>query len=207
MKLQHSSIARYLEPSDIIDFGYQLSQEVTALAHEIKTHSKDTISYIKNAFEYVRDNISHSADIQGSTVTCKASDVLKAREGICYAKSHLLAALLRCNQIPAGFCYQRIILDDETAPYLILHGLNAVFIKSLNKWIRLDARGNKPGVNAQFSTAKEQLAFPIRAQRGEEDIQTIFATPDKNIIKALTENKSLESLWLNLPTKLYEPAF
>lgn len=41
--------------------------------------------------------------------------------GICFAKSHLLAALLRCKSIPAGFCYQKLILDDETAPVLIYH--------------------------------------------------------------------------------------
>jgi len=36
-------------------------------------------------------------------VTCKASDVLIYGTGYCYAKSHLLAALLRANAIPAGF--------------------------------------------------------------------------------------------------------
>ena len=202
MKLQFSDMAHYLEANDIIDFGCQLSQEVTDLASEIKAYSKNDISYIKNAFEHVRDNISHSADIQGNAVTCKASEVLKAGEGICYAKSHLLAALLRCNQIPTGFCYQRIILDDEAAPYLILHGLNAVYVESLDKWIRLDARGNKLGVDAQFSTVQEKLAFPVRAEKGEEDILTIFASPDKSVIKALTVNKNLAALWLNLPTEL-----
>ena len=202
MKLQFSDMARYLEASDIIDFRCQLSCEITDLASEIKSYSADDISYIKHAFEYVKDNISHSADIQGNTVTCKASEVLRAREGTCYAKSHLLAALLRSNQIPTGFCYQRLLLDDETAPYLILHGLNAVYIERLNKWIRLDARGNKRGVNAQFSIVQEHLAFPVRVEKGEEDILTIFASPDEHVIKALTEHKSLEALWINLPTKL-----
>jgi len=203
MKLQFNDITRYLETSGIIDFGCRVSCEITDLALKIKDYSQDETGYIKNAFEYVRDNISHSADIQGNKVTCKASEVLREKEGICYAKSHLLAALLRCNQIPAGFCYQRLILDSETAPYLILHGLNAVYIKALDKWVRLDARGNKPDVNAQFSLAQEQLAFPVRIKLGEEDIPTIFAVPDENVINALTKNKSLEALWANLPTKLY----
>jgi len=213
MKPQTKDVTQYLKSCDIIDFehqtscdiidfGHQTSCEITALAYEIKSCSKDEISYIKNAFEYVRDNISHSADIRGRVVTCKASEVLRAKEGICYAKSHLLAALLRCNQIPAGFCYQRLILDDETAPHLILHGLNAVYIKSLDKWIRLDARGNKPGVDAQFSTNDEKLAFLVRTHKGEEDILTIFSSPDENVIKALTKNKKLEDLWRNLPTEL-----
>jgi len=203
MKLQFNDLARYLEASETIDFKSQASCDITNLALEIKANSEDEISYIKNAFEYVRDNISHSADIQGNIVTCKASEVLRAKEGICYAKSHLLAALLRSNQIPTGFCYQRLILDDTLDPHLILHGLNAVYIESLDKWIRLDARGNKLGVDAQFSLEQEQLAFSVRIDKGEEDIPIIFAYPDENVIKALTKSKSLEALWVNLPTELY----
>lgn len=57
----------------------------------------------------------------------------------------------RNKSIPTGFCYQKLILDDETAPILIYHGLNGAFIRELGKWIRLDARGNRENVNAQFS--------------------------------------------------------
>ena len=205
MKLQTDDMSRYLESSDIIDFGNILSNEVSVLAFNIARYSKDEIECIKNAFEYVRDCISHSADINGKIVTCKASEVLKAKEGICFAKSHLLAAILRYNSIPAGFCYQRLILNDETAPYLTLHGLNAIFIQRLKKWIRLDARGNKPGVDAQFSLEHEQLAFHVRVEKGEENIPVIFAYPDENVVKALTNNKNLKTLWTNLPTTLSNP--
>lgn len=51
----------------------------------------------------------------------------------------------------------------------IIHALNTVYIDSLQKWIRLDARGNKAGVNAQFSLEKEILAFPARPEFGEKD--------------------------------------
>ena len=173
-----------------------------ALSDDLMKKSTNNIDFIKSAFEYVRDNVGHSADIKGTVVTCKASDVLKFKEGICYAKSHLLAALLRYQKIPTGFCYQRLILCDETAPYLILHGLNAVYIKELDKWIKLDPRGNKAGVDAQFSLDEEKLAFYPRAEKGEEDIPDIFATPDANVIKALTENKTLADLWANLPRSL-----
>ena len=202
LQTQFSDMARYLEASDIIDYGHQHSPEVTSLASDIAAYSKNKIEYIKNAFEYVRDKIAHSADIQGVEVTCAASEVLRAKEGICYAKSHLLAAILRCNQIPTGFCYQKLILDDESAPYLTLHGLNAVYIEDLKKWIRLDARGNKFGIDAQFSLEKEQLAFPVRIEKGEKDIPIIYAVPDENVVMALRENKTLEALWVNLPTEL-----
>ena len=203
LKPQFADKAHYLEATDIIDFGNGLSSEVTDLSYDIITRSKNNIDFIKNTFEYVRDEIFHSADIAGEKVTCRASEVLKAKEGICFAKSHLLAAILRNNLIPTGFCYQRLILEDKTAPYYVLHGLNAVYIEQADKWIRLDARGNKPGVNAQFSLEQEFLAFPVRIEKGEEDIPIIFAKPDKNVIRALTENKSFESLWANLPTELY----
>lgn len=194
---QYSDLKAYLESSEIIDFGYQISREITDLSYDITTYSKDEIDYIKNAYEYVRDNIAHSADIKGGIVTCSASEVLRAKEGICFAKSHLLAAILRCNLIPTGFCYQRL------TTHLILHGLNAVYIESLKRWVRLDAGGNKSAVNAQFSLDNEKLAFPVRTDKGEEDIPIVFASPDKNVITALKINKSFDSLWANLPTKLY----
>ena len=200
LKMQYSDINRYLESTNIVDFAE--TPEILHLANDIAVQSKDEISLIKAAFEYVRDNINHSADIQGKTVTCKASEVLHAKEGICYAKAHLLAAILRTNHVPTGLCYQRIILDDASAPYLVLHGFNAVYVKSIKKWIRLDARGNKTGVNAQFSLEKEQLAFPVRACMGEEDIPIIFAYPDTNIVNALEKYKQLNLLWDNLPAVL-----
>ena len=43
--------------------------------------------------------------------------------------------------------------------------------------ILLDARGNKAGVNAQFSMEKEQLAFPIRPKIGEVDRFVVY--PDQ----------------------------
>lgn len=149
------------------------------------------------AYEYVRDQISHSADINEDIITCSASEVLKAGHGICFAKSHLLAALLRCKSIPAGLCYQKIIMDDETAPVLVYHGLNGVYMKELKKWIRLDARGNKKGVNAQFFIEKEQLAYPIRPQMGEIDDFVVYPKPDVKVLEKLKENKT----WDNLPTE------
>jgi hypothetical protein len=195
--LQFNDINRYLEASEIIDFE---NPEVAALSREIFSRSENEIDFVKNAFEFVRDKISHTADINGDIVTCTASEVLREGQGVCYAKSHLLAAILRGKKIPTGFCYQKIILDDELNPYIIIHGLNAVFIQ--NKRARLDARGNKQGVNAQFSLDEERLAYPVRAEKGEEDIPIIFAAPDKNIVRALTQTEKFEDLWHNLPTKV-----
>ena len=151
----------YLKDDDVIDFN---NDSITQLADTLFENANNEVEYIKMAYEYVRDKISHSADINEDIITCTASEVLKAGHGICFAKSHLLVALLRHKSIPTCFCYQKLILDDETAPVLIYHGLNGVYIKEYQKWIRLDARGNKEGVNAQFSIETEQLAFPIRPE-------------------------------------------
>lgn len=183
----------------MIDFNKSI---ITHLADKLYKISDSEVSYIKIVYEFVRDNISHSADINEDVITCSASEVLTARHGICFAKSHLLAALLRCKAVPTGFCYQKLILDDEIAPYLIYHGLNGVYLNEYKKWIRLDARGNKEGVNAQFSINKEQLAFPVRTEKGEEDGFIIYPDPDVKIIEKLNNNKTRTELWYNLPDKL-----
>lgn len=190
---------KYLKADDVIDFG---NEEITQLADALFQKADSELDYIKIAYEFVRDHIFHSADKNEDMLTCTASEVLKAGHGICFAKSHLLAALLRCKSIPTGFCYQKLILDDETAPVLIYHGLNGVYLKEYKKWIRLDARGNKTGVNAQFSIETEQLAFPMRPEMGEEDDFVVYPEPDVKVLEKLRGNKTRTELWDNLPTEL-----
>lgn len=197
--LDSPDINDYFKSSEIVDFE---SQEIKDVANNLTKGNPDEVVIAKKAFEFVRDNIAHSADINGDVVTCKASEVLKHRQGICYAKSHLLAAILRYLGIPTGFCYQKLILDDKDKPWLIVHGLNAIFLKSMNKWIRVDARGNKEGVNAEFSLDEEKLAFPIRRELGEEDILVIYATPSSNVVAALKTNENVTELISNLPSNL-----
>ncbi|WP_026675259.1 transglutaminase-like domain-containing protein [Alkalihalobacterium bogoriense] len=159
-------------------------------------HSSQTeVEKVKIAFEFVRDEIAHSWDIQGTRVTCHASDVLKYKEGICYAKSNLLAALLRSQQIPTGFCYQRLMLFDTPEKGYSLHALNAVFLKSLEKWIRLDARGNKPGVDAQFSIDKEKLAFSVNEEFDEKDYPVIYTKPNAKTINVLKEHSDIVEMY------------
>ena len=192
-------LSAYLKEDEIIDFGNEV---IVELADSLSQNVKNEIEYIKAAYDFVGAKIFHSADINEDIITCSASEVLEAGHGICFAKSHLLAALLRCKGIPAGFCYQKLILDDETAPVLIYHGLNGVYIKEYSKWIRLDARGNKEGVNAQLAIETEQLAFPVRSEKGEEDGFVIYPDPDTKILEKLKNNKTRTELWDDLPTEL-----
>ena len=115
------------------------NETITKLADTLFKKANNKFDFIKTAYEFVRDNISHSADINEDIITCTASEVLKAGHGICFAKSHLLAAILRCKSVPAGFCYQKLILDDKIAPSPIYHGLNGVYIKDYKKWENLIA--------------------------------------------------------------------
>lgn len=74
--------------------------------------------------------------------------------------------------------------------------------KELKKWIRLDARGNKTGVNAQFSVETEQLAFQVRPKMGETDSFIIYPDPDRKILEKMRKNKTRTELWDDLPTEL-----
>ena len=77
-----------------------------------------------------------------------------------------------------------------------------MYVNEYKKWIRLDARGNKEGVNAQFSLEKEQLAFPIRTEKGEEDGFVIYPTPDVKVLEKFKNYKTRTELWDDLPSEL-----
>ena len=192
-------INKYLENDNVIDYE---NENIQNLADALYQKSNDEVSFIKSAYEYVRDNISYSADIDNDKITCSASEVLKEGHGICFSKSHLLAALLRAKSIPAGFCYQKLTFDINKTSELVYHGLNGVYIKEYKKWIRLDARGNKDGINAQFSLDSEQLAYSIHTEIGERDGVIVYPAPDKNIIENLKINKTRTKLFNNLPKEL-----
>lgn len=191
----------YLVSSPSIDHDHPSIQQLAAtLANGCATPS----DIVARCFAFVRDEIRHSGDYQRSAnpapadnpLTCAASDVLRYRTGFCYAKSHLLAALLRANGIPTGLCYQRLTVD-EVGPPFCLHGLNAVWLAG-HGWYRLDARGNKPGIDAAFTPPVEQLAFAIRVP-GEADLPEIWAEPLPMIVAALNSGKRVVDLLNSFP--------
>jgi transglutaminase-like putative cysteine protease len=183
----------YLGSSEYIDCGHPA---IVAKAAELAAHASCQIEVARRCFEFVRDQIQHSVDFRRNPVTCRASDVLAHATGYCYAKSHLLAALLRVNRIPAGLCYQRLRLNAQESRFS-LHGLNAVCLRE-HGWYRVDARGNKPGVDAQFTPPVERLAFAI-AEPGEVDLPGIYAEPLSAVVAALTENATYDQVYSHLP--------
>jgi transglutaminase-like putative cysteine protease len=181
----------FLHPCDVIDFR---SADVSALAKRLAT--EDTIESARRCFTFVRDEILHSSDHQLNPVTCRASDVLRHRTGYCYAKSHLLAALLRANGIPAGLCYQRLSTGADEPPFC-LHGLNAIHLPGIG-WFRVDARGNCDGVVAEFDPPHERLAFSV-TKPGEHDVPGVRARPLRSVVECLATNPTWDAVARNLP--------
>lgn len=194
-------MADYLRPAPLIDVG------ATEVVRFVDEHLRgcDEIEAARRAFLFVRDEVAHSWDIQGRRVTRSASDALRHRQGICYPKSHLLAALLRRRGIPTGICYQRLTLFDDDSGGYAIHALNAVHLDG--RWSRLDARGNKPGVTAEFDLDQERLAFPIRAIYDEADYPHLYAEPHPAIARTLHTNDDVLVMYRNgLPSVLEAPS-
>lgn len=200
MKLKSVNREDYLACSHYIDYE---DPDIKKLAADLAVGCQTRTEIARNIFHYVRDQIRHTLDIKGSKVTAAASEVLAEGHGICYSKVNLFAALLRSRGIPAGFCYQRLILGETPDTGYCIHALSGVYIEEIDRWIRLDTRGNKEGVNARFSLEEEYLAFPARAEYGEKDYDTIYPEPLDIIINTLKNNKDAMEMCMNsLPAEL-----
>ena len=181
----------YLIETTSIDYmNFHIQEKV----QELNNQSDDNLDYIKRSYLFVRDEIPHSWDIKTEVVSRTASDVLKNKTGICWTKSCLLAALLRANQIPSGISYQLLTRADDVSEGYMIHALNTVYIKDLNKWIRLDARGNKENINAYFSLDEEHLAYTIRSELGEIEYHDNHADLDERLVNILMESENISEI-------------
>lgn len=201
MKLQIESgrLEDYLkELPPVIQFHTPLVQEKI---REIESQTSSQRERAKIAFELARDGVAHSFDTKNKTITITAEEALENKDGICFAKSHLLATLLRGMGIPAGFCYQRVLRKGTVESGHALHGLNAVYLPDTG-WFRVDPRGNKPGIDSQFTTDKEQLAYPIRPELGEVDYPNVLTEPLPSVIESMRNSKDCGELFYNRPETL-----
>jgi transglutaminase-like putative cysteine protease len=198
----------FLASTAIVDWYHP---DVRTLAWYLAGGERDATEIARRCFEWVRDEVRHSIDAGDEVVTCSASEVLAQRTGFCYAKSHLLAALLRANGIPAGFCYQRLSIDG-CGPPLCLHGFNALLLPE-HGWYRVDARGNRARgnkrcadgtvVDAQFTPMIERLAFAIQFA-GEATYPQIHAEPLPIVVEALRRHGTVAEVLVNLPDAVLE---
>ena len=169
-----------------------MAENIQKKAKELFSEEMTDVQKAEKAFLFVRDEIPHSFDCNATVVTARASDVLEQKTGICHAKSNLLAALLRSQGIPAGFRYEHLTLADDDSLGYCLHCYNAVYLE--RKWIELDARGNKPGVDAQFSLNERKLAFMPREEYDEYFLEGIFDKPDEATMERLDKAKNLQDV-------------
>ncbi|MGW0532391.1 transglutaminase domain-containing protein [Streptomyces sp. NPDC003032] len=192
---ENPDLSAYLAADEAIDHHHPLVRETAARLAEKAT---DSYVYAQAAYEFVRDAIPHSADSGDTRVTWRASDVLEQGTGICHAKAHALAALLRAEDIPTALCYQRLTHDAGTGH--CVHGLVAV--RFHGAWHRQDCRGNKPGVDARFSLAGERLAFAPDGKCSEVDYPVLYSAPHPVVLSVLKNATDRPHLWENLPDAL-----
>eukprot|EP01032_Pedospumella_encystans_P034617 gene34617-39136_t len=105
-------------------------------------------------------------------------------------------------QLELGRRCCRLAVGTEGPPFC-LHGLNAVYLEG-HGWYRIDARGNKPGVDAQFAPPREQLAFPVLAP-DERDLPEIWAEPLPVVVEALQRHATVAQVAAE-PAAENEPA-
>lgn len=184
-----------------IDFSSPL---IKTKADELFSQAKTDLEKAQIAYEYVRDEVPHSFDIGANVITARASDVLGYMTGICHAKANLLAALLRSVNIPTGFCFQHITLSNDESLGYCVHCFNAIFID--NHWIKVDARGNTKGKNAQFSIRAPILAFSNRKEYDEYFWKGIYARPHIAAMNMLEQAKSLQDVLDNIPDYMNDHA-
>ena len=185
---------KFLQATEYVDYNSEIIQKKVL---ELFNENMSDIEKVRTAYEFVRDEIPHSFDCNAKVITAKASDVLKYKTGICHAKANLLAGLLRSQGIPTGFCFQHITLSNDDSMGYCVHAFNAVFVD--NKWIKLDARGNKPGVDAQFSMDEPVLAYPNRAEYDEYFWKGIYAYSHMSTMKMLEKAETMQDILENIP--------
>ncbi|MFH9675023.1 transglutaminase family protein [Streptomyces sp. NPDC017405] len=189
-----ADLSAYLTADEAVDHHHPVVRQTAA---RLAAGAADSYDYARAAYEFVRDTLTHSADSGDLRVTWRASDVLTLGTGVCHAKSHALAALLRAEDIPTALCYQR--LTDGEGGHL-LHGLIAV--RFHGAWHRQDPRGNRPGVDAQFSLDGERLAWIPDPAAGERDYPALYAAPHPAVLTALRTAADRRHLWKTLPDSL-----
>jgi transglutaminase-like putative cysteine protease len=177
--MKRSGHEEFLRATPVIDLDHpSVRKKALALA---EGRSGD-VEIARACFTFVRDEIRHSWDYQVNPITLFASAVLEHTTGYCFAKSHLLASLLRVNAIPTGF---------------YLHGLNAVWLRDYG-WYRVDARGNRADVHAEFTPPDERLAFATK-EPGETDLAGIFSDPLPVVGNLLSTYSDYIDVHRNLP--------
>jgi len=176
---ESDDLGRYLEDTITIDWQTPV---MMSTAKELLVDLEEPEDRVRRLFEFVRDEIDHSLDVETDTQTCRS--------------------LLRYVGFPTGFCYARLA-DGNRPGRFVLHGFNAVYWISTSSWIYLDARGNREGIDTECRfEAPWSLAYWPDLQAGERFLPFIYKRPGKRIIDLLERAPSLDAVCNNLPDSL-----
>ena len=219
-------LGRYLEDTIAIDWQ---TPAVMDCARRVLADAPTTAeARVEGLFCFVRDEIVHSFDLGPETserlatrpvagfppafvrrgIACRASETLALGHGLCFAKSHLLAALLRFAGHPTGFCYVKLV-DDAKPGRFVLHGFVAVHWQPTGVWILLDPRGNRGRFGDPRAIASEcrfeapySLAYVPDHERGETFLPFIYKRPGKRIVDFLERVPDEQTLRRSLPDSI-----
>lgn len=158
--------------------------------------------FIRAAYEFCQGrNRAFGGHRAGSRALLRfGSACRRARNLLCEVAPSCSVASVQARS--GGLLLPDAAFRRRRAAAFVCHGLVGVYVADCKKWVRLDARGNKAGVNAQFSTEAERLAFPVRTEKGEKDSRIIYPAPDAKIVHALRSSETRTELWRALPSEL-----
>ncbi|MBI9106152.1 MAG: transglutaminase family protein [Spirochaetales bacterium] len=130
----------FLQPTIFCDFNHP---DILSLAESLSGTSQNETETAIAVYHFVRDGIL----FKNVSPAQRASDVLAAGEGNCFAKAKLQISLLRACGIPSGYFLQEITAEsmmpffsEEALSLLgdpVLHVVCAVYLSS--RWLKADA--------------------------------------------------------------------
>ena len=143
--MKEENIKNFLKKTEFCDFTHP---DIQRLVHKITKNCVNDKDKAIRSFYWVRDNILYRVGRwQG-----KASETLVEKEGACTNKANLLVALLRANNIPAGYGIMKVYGQRYLGPIAI--PMLKKFISEIsthiyplaylnNKWIKCDPSDDK----------------------------------------------------------------
>lgn len=189
---------RFLADSRLLEIH---SPEIETVLERLGTRVLEPMLATRLTFEWVRDQIAHSMDAGRAELTCSARQVLSHGHGLCFAKSHLLVALLRAQGIAAGFGYQ-LLRTDGTRSGFGLHGFVQVYDEERHAFYGLDPRGNNGRVCTAFDPATPSLAFVPDADAGERTYPEAWSEPLESVTRFLESGMKLPLALAELPERV-----
>lgn len=185
----------YVEDTIVIDWQtpivFERIRELTAGITGIDAR-------LRPIFEFVRDDIADSLDVDTDDLVCTASEVLRAGHGLGYARSHLLVALARGAGVAAGFGYQRLRSTADPQRFA-QHGFAVVYEPEAKRWIALDPTRSADGAEPEFTLDRHVLGRLTDPELGEETTAVVYSKPSKRIVDTLSRAGSLARIRDRMP--------